>query len=103
MGKTFRHSPEDDDFGRQNNRVNPRDVYLAHHLATVPLMRLLPPVKKMEVVEPAKPPRPVLRIPHNWIIPEPELRTGYGEHVRASRLDLLHAIGQDILELGLEA
>jgi hypothetical protein len=102
MGKTYRRSAEADvdiSFGDQPRRLSRREIAAANRIMARQLLSALPPVRKAEVV---KPQRPILRIPHNWIIPEPELRTNYGEHVRASRLDLLHTIGQEILELGLE-
>ena len=97
MGKTLRYSHEGEDYGWQDHRVPQRDVYLTNHRATLPLMRLLPPVR-------CRPKEASGRLQEPAFVPDREVarRQPPEWYDREQRLDLIQTLGEQMLQTPLD-
>lgn len=92
MGKTHRFSPEDHDFGHQNHRIRRKDLAQAKREMAVPILSSLAPV----IILPVEAPRAF----DDGYVPDRAASEASmeQEYIRGYRLDLIHELGEQMLQ-----
>jgi hypothetical protein len=88
MGKSYRYSPDNDDYGFQQHRIDRRDIDYINYQMAAQIKRQLPPIRKIVVL--------ASLLPEGWIPPKSESLL-QGE-VRENRLELLQTLGEMMLD-----